>query len=506
MGKSPILLAILDGVGITEANTGNAYAKAKKPNLERLMATYPTTQLGACGEAVGLPEGQMGNSEVGHLNLGAGRIVYQSLTLINKSIRDNEFEKNEVLVAAVEKAKANNSRLHIMGLLSDGGVHAHIDHIIALVKMAKTYGVTDVAVHAFLDGRDVAPTSSVTYLNQLQAAIDEIGVGAIASVSGRYYSMDRDKRWDRVELAYDAIVDGIGTKYTDVSEYVAAEYAAERFDEFVLPAVNANVDGTIQDGDVIINANFRPDRSIQLASVLTNPEYDSFTPKRRANDVTYVQMMKYADSVKSDLIAFHALKLTNGLGDTLAERGYNQLRIAETEKYAHVTFFFDGGVDKQLPNADRILVNSPKVATYDLQPEMSAAEVTEKLLAAIAADTYDVIILNYANCDMVGHTAVESAVIKAVETVDACIGQVADAVIAKGGVALITADHGNAEKILDENGKPFTAHTTNPVPLIVTKAGAELRQDGVLADLAPTILALLGEEQPAEMTGKTVIL
>lgn len=504
MKKRPIVLCIMDGYGLATRLDGNAVKLANTPNLDDLMTIYPTTTLHASGEQVGLPEGQMGNSEVGHLNLGAGRVVYQSLTLINKKIKDGKFASNEKFVKAFENAKANNAALHIMGLLSDGGVHSSNEHIYALLQAAKDAGVKDVFVHAFLDGRDVAPDSGAMFVEQLVAKMAEIGIGQVASVSGRYYAMDRDKRFDRVELAFNAMVNGEGESFSDPVAFVQDSYAKDVYDEFVIPGYNSAVAGQIKANDSVIFANFRPDRAIQIATVLTNPTAYDYEYKNVPANLTFVCMMKYADTVNGE-IAFALPVLTNTLGDYLAAKGFKQLRIAETEKYAHVTFFFDGGVDKEIEGSTRVLVNSPKVATYDLQPEMSAYEITEKLLEELDKDIHDVIIVNFANCDMVGHTGVISAAIKAVSVVDECVGKVYDKVASLHGTMLITADHGNSEMLLDEDNNPYTAHTTNLVPLIVTNTHLELKEEGKLGDLAPTILQLLGTEIPEEMDGESLL-
>ncbi len=504
MKKRPIVLCIMDGYGLTDKLEGNAVKLANTPNLDDLMAIYPTTTISASGNAVGLPEGQMGNSEVGHLNLGAGRIVYQSLTLINKSIKDDEFSKNEKFQAAFQNAKDKGTALHVMGLLSDGGVHSFNGHIYALLQAAKDFGLEEVYVHAFLDGRDVAPDSGASFVAELVEKMAEIGVGKLASISGRYYAMDRDKRFERVELAFNAMVNQEGETFTDGVEYVKSSYAKEVYDEFVIPAYNTEVAGSIKANDSVIFANFRPDRAIQIATVLTNPTAYEYEYKNAPENLTFVCMMKYADTVKGE-IAFALPTLTNTLGDYLSEKGLKQLRIAETEKYAHVTFFFDGGVDKEIEGSTRVLVNSPKVATYDLQPEMSAYEVTEKLLEELDKDIHDVVIVNFANCDMVGHTGIVPAAIKAVSVVDECVGRVYDKVAELHGTMLITADHGNSETLLDDDNNPFTAHTSNIVPLIVTNTHLELKEGGKLGDLAPTMLQLLGVAIPAEMTGESLL-
>lgn len=503
MKKRPIVLCIMDGYGLSDRIEGNAVKLANTPNLDDLMAIYPTTRIKASGFAVGLPEGQMGNSEVGHMNLGAGRVVYQSLSLINKAVSDGSFFENRKFLKAMDNALSHDSKLHIWGLLSDGGVHSSNEHIYALLEMAKREGVKKVYVHAFLDGRDVAPDSGADFVAELQDKMKEIGVGEIASISGRYYAMDRDKRFERVDLAYQAIVNAQGKSFTDGVQYVKDSYAEEVYDEFVIPGYNASVDGKIEDHDSIIFANFRPDRAIQMSTVITNDVYD-YKPDRKPQDIVFVSMMKYADTVKGD-VAFGKVNLNNTFGDYIAEKGLKQLRIAETEKYAHVTFFFDGGVDKEIEGATRVLINSPKVATYDLQPEMSAYEVKDALLEELDKDIYDVVIVNFANCDMVGHTGIIPAAIKAVSVVDECVGEVYQKVFELGGTMLITADHGNSEQLLDENGNPFTAHTTNEVPLIVTNTHLKLKEGGKLGDLAPTMLMLLGLEIPEEMDGNVLI-
>lgn len=503
MKKRPIVLCILDGYGLRDSSIGNAVKLANTPNLDDLQIMYPTTTIDASGMAVGLPDGQMGNSEVGHMNIGAGRVVYQSLTLINKAVQDGTFFENEKLLSAIEHAKKHDSKLHIWGLLSDGGVHSSIEHIYALLEMAKKHGLTKVYVHAFLDGRDVAPDSGASFVEAICKKMEEIGVGEVYSISGRYYAMDRDKRWDRVELAYNNMVKGEGEAFTCPVQYVKDSYAKEVYDEFVIPGHSSTVNGTIEDNDAIIFANFRPDRAIQMASVITNDEY-MWQPTTKPTNLAFVCMMKYADTVNGE-IAFALPSLTNTLGDYLSAQGLKQLRIAETEKYAHVTFFLDGGLDKEIEGATRVLVNSPKVATYDLQPEMSAYEVKDQLIAELDKDIHDVVIVNFANCDMVGHTGIIPAAIKAVSVVDECVGEVYDKVAELGGTMLITADHGNSEMLVDEEGNPFTAHTTNKVPLIVTNSHLELKEGGKLGDLAPTMLTLLGLPIPAEMNGTSLI-
>ena len=508
--KKPVVLIIMDGFGIDAPTSTNAVSLAKRPNIDRLWAHYPHSFINASGNAVGLPETQMGNSEVGHMNLGAGRIVYQSLTRINKSIEDGEFNHNEAILAAIENAKKNNSKIHIFGLASEGGVHSHVNHIKAIAEVCKQNGFDKVYYHAFLDGRDVPPTSAMSFLDKI-AVQDNISV---ATVAGRYYAMDRDKNWNRIQKSYDAMTVKAAKVYSSYKDGIEASYQNNVTDEFMVPFI-VDEAGQIEDNDSIIFANFRPDRAIQIATAFSNPEACASLVKNEADpkldvshapkNIFFVSMMKYADSVKG-LVAFPQVKLTNLYGDIVSEHGLTQLRIAETEKYAHVTFFFDGGVDKEIKGADRILVNSPKVATYDLKPEMSAYEVTDKVLEAIKADKYDTIILNYANCDMVGHTGKIEAAVKAVEVVDECVGKVVSLLESIGGVALITADHGNAEKMADENGNPFTAHTTNPVPLILTDTKYKLRLSGILSDVCPTLLELLGIEQPKEVTSKSLIL
>jgi 2,3-bisphosphoglycerate-independent phosphoglycerate mutase len=504
----PVALIILDGFGLRNDVVGNAVAQANKPNYDRYWSTYPHTTLTACGEAVGLPEGQMGNSEVGHLNIGAGRIVYQDLTRISKSIRDGEFFDNETLVAAVRYAKSNGKKLHLYGLLSDGGVHSHIEHLFALLELAKKEEMNDVFIHAFLDGRDVSPDSAVGYLEQLQAKIAEVGVGKIATVQGRYYAMDRDKRWERTEKSYRAMVYGDGPQYTDALQAVKESYEKSVMDEFVMPTViveNGKPVGLVESEDSVVFFNFRPDRAIQLSQVFTNEDFRGFDRGEKCpHNLHFVCLTLFSETV-GGYVAYSPKNLDNTLGEVLVQNGKKQLRIAETEKYPHVTFFFSGGRDVELEGETRILINSPKVATYDLQPEMSAYEVAAAAVAEIEADKHDAIILNFANPDMVGHSGMLEPTIKAVEATDECMGKVVEAVLAKGGVALITADHGNADMVIDENGRPFTAHTTNPVPFIVTKQGAELREGGILADIAPTILKYLELKQPAEMTGESIV-
>ncbi len=505
--KKPLLLCILDGYGTNPAKDGNAIYAAKTPYMDKLLSECPNTLLDASGMAVGLPDGQMGNSEVGHTNIGAGRIVYQELTRITKAIADGDFFTNEALLAAIANCKAKNSALHIMGLLSDGGVHSHINHIYGLLELAKREGLSKVFVHCFLDGRDVPPASGKDFVAALGDKLAELGCGRIATVMGRYYAMDRDNRWERVEKAYSAMVLGVGVDAACPVAAVQASYDADVTDEFVVPVVvteNGAPVGTIADGDSVIFANFRPDRAREITRTLVDPEFDGFS--REFMNLYYVCMTQYDKTMPNVDVAFRPQTLENTFGDYIAQKGLSQLRIAETEKYAHVTFFFNGGVEATSEGEDRALIASPKVATYDLKPEMSAVEVTEEALDRIASDKYDVIILNFANCDMVGHTGVFDAAVTAVETVDACMKRVIEAVTEKGGIALVTADHGNADQMVDpENGETFTAHTTFPVPFVVVGKEVALRDGGCLADIAPTMLALLELPQPAEMTGKSLL-
>lgn len=507
MTKAPVAIIILDGLGWRHEVMGNAVAQAKKPYFDHLLEKYPHSTLKASGLDVGLPEGQMGNSEVGHTNIGAGRIVYQSLTRIDKAIQDGDFQTNPVLSDAMESTIKYQSNLHLFGLLSDGGVHSHINHLISLIKTAKEKGVPNIYVHAFLDGRDVSPNSGINYVKQLEEAIKEIGAGEIATISGRFYAMDRDKRWERVEKAYNAIAHGEGEKATSALEAVQTSYDNEKFDEFVLPTV-IEKDGkpvaTLQDNDSIIFFNFRPDRAIQLSNAITDDEWEFFDRGQRAKNLKLVTMTMYNPSIKAE-IAFPPVALKNVIGEVLSDKGLSQLRIAETEKYPHVTFFMNGGRNEEFPGENRILIPSPKVETYDLKPEMSAYEVTDALVADIEADKHDAIILNFANPDMVGHSGMLEPTIRAIEAVDENLGRVIDAITAKGGYAIIFADHGNADTMTTPEGKPHTAHTTVPVPVIVTKEGVTLREDGRLADIAPTMLDLLNIEKPVEMTGESLI-
>ncbi|MFJ7738237.1 2,3-bisphosphoglycerate-independent phosphoglycerate mutase [Lysinibacillus sp. NPDC097287] len=508
MPKKPVALIILDGFAFRDETFGNAVAQAKKPNFDRYWSKFPHSTLTAAGEAVGLPDGQMGNSEVGHLNIGAGRIVYQSLTRLNKSIREGDFFTNQAFLDAVAHVKANNSKLHLMGLLSDGGVHSHYEHMFALLKLAKQQGLEDVFVHGFLDGRDVGPATALGYIEETEKQMASIGVGKFASIHGRYYAMDRDKRWDRVALTYNVLVDGVGSTAESAVAGVKESYEKDVVDEFVVPfsiQEQGKSVATIADNDAVIFFNFRPDRAIQLSKVFTNNDFDGFElSANHPKNLKFVSFTHYSDEVTAQ-VAYENDNLKNTIGEVLAANGKTQLRIAETEKYPHVTFFMSGGREETFAGEERILIASPKVATYDLKPEMSAYEVTEALLEAIASDKFDGIILNFANPDMVGHSGMLEPTIKAIETVDECLGKVVDALLAKGGAAIITADHGNSDEVLTLEGKPMTAHTTNPVPVIVTKSNLILRNGGILADLAPTMLELLEVSQPVEMTGKSLI-
>ena len=501
--KKPLVLMILDGFGIAEKE-GNAIVAANTPQLDKILKENPVTKIGASGMDVGLPDGQMGNSEVGHTNIGAGRIVYQELTRITKSAQDGEMDKNPALVKAMESAKANGKALHFMGLLSDGGVHSHNTHLYALLEMAKRMGLEKVFVHCFLDGRDVPPSSGKDYVAELLKKLEEIGVGKVATVMGRYYAMDRDNRWERVEKAYAAMVYGEGEKAECPVCAVQNSYDKEVTDEFVMPTVCEGAE-PIAAGDSVIFYNFRPDRAREITRTLVDPDFSGFERKNGFFPLNFVCMTQYDATMPNVDVAYKPESLENTFGEYISQKGMTQLRIAETEKYAHVTFFFNGGVEKQYPGEDRILVKSPSVATYDLQPEMSAYEVTDKMVEAVKSGKYDALILNYANCDMVGHTGVFEAAVKAVEAVDACVGRVVEAVKEMGGCVLLTADHGNADKMVENDGSPFTAHTTNPVPFCVINHPCTLRAGGRLADIAPTMLKILGLPQPAEMTGESII-
>ena len=502
MNKTPTTLIIMDGFGLAPAADDNAVTLASTPVLDGLFRDYAHTTLSASGLDVGLPAGQMGNSEVGHTNIGGGRVVFQDLPRITRAIGDGSFFRNEAYNTAMDNCLKNDASLHLYGLLSDGGVHSHIDHLFALLQMAKDKGLQKVYIHCFLDGRDVSPTSGKGFVQALSDKCAALGVGRIATVMGRYYAMDRDKRWERVQMAYDAMVYGEGIHNEDPVDAVARSYANGVTDEFVEPVV-CDSDGTISDNDSVIFFNYRPDRAREITRAIVDPDFDGF--QREYFPTTYVCSTEYDASMPNVLVAWPRVAVKNGLGEYLSSMGMTQLRIAETEKYAHVTFFFNGGVEKQYPGEDRVLVASPKVATYDLQPEMSAVEVCDKCVERIESGAYDVIILNFANCDMVGHTGVLEAAIKAVETVDACVGRVVEATLKMGGIAMVTADHGNAEDMKQPDGSPMTAHTTNPVPFILCGAGTQLRT-GRLADIAPTILDVMGLACPEEMDGKTLIV
>lgn len=511
MSKKPTVLMILDGFGLNEKTEGNAIAEAKKPNIDRIMKEYPYVKGYASGMAVGLPDGQMGNSEVGHINMGAGRIVYQELTRITKEIQDGIFFKNPALLAAIENCKKNNSDLHMFGLLSDGGVHSHNTHLYALLELAKREGLKNVYVHAFLDGRDTPPASGKGFVEALWNQMQSIGVGKIASVMGRYYAMDRDNRWDRVEKAYRAMALGEGETAMSGPEAVQQSYDVEKFDEFVLPTVvleNGKPVATIKEKDSVIFFNFRPDRAREISRVFCDDEFNGF-PRAKRMDLTYVCFSEYDVTIPNKVVAFHKISIDHTFGQFLAEHHKTQLRLAETEKYAHVTFFFNAGVEVPNEGEDRILVNSPKVPTYDMQPEMSAFEVADNLVKAIKSDKYDVIIVNFANPDMVGHTGIEGAAIKAIEAVDECVGRAVEALLSVDGQMFVCADHGNAEQLIDyETREPFTAHTTNPVPFILVNYDKDytLAEGGCLADIIPTMIEMMGMEKPQEMTGKSLLI
>jgi 2,3-bisphosphoglycerate-independent phosphoglycerate mutase len=507
----PLILIILDGWGLNPRIEGNAILKVHTPNFNRLLHHYPNSTLSASGLAVGLPEGQMGNSEVGHLNIGAGRIVFQEFTRISEDIKSGKFFKNPVLNSSIEQAVNNNKALHLMGLLSDGGVHSHIQHLEALLEFAKIRGLKKVYLHAFLDGRDVPPSNAMVYINRIEDKMASLKTGVLSTISGRYYAMDRDKRWDRIEKAYNAIVFGEGIKVERASLAIEKSYKREETDEFVMPTVivskNGNPKSKIEQGDSVIFFNFRPDRARQLTYAFCEKDFDGFKRKAGFIPLNFVCMTQYDRKIKNAMVAYPPQSLKNILAEVLSNEGLKQLRIAETEKYAHVTFFFNGGVEKAFPNEDRILIPSPKVATYDLKPEMSAYEVTRTVIEKINEEVYDIIVLNYANTDMVGHTGIFNAAREAVKVVDECVGKVVEAIRAKSGTAIITSDHGNAEQMLDyASGEPHTAHTTNPVPFILVSDKYYKLRQGKLADIAPTILQLLGINKPQEMIGDSLIL
>ncbi len=509
MNEKVKMLMILDGFGINPNKEGNAIALANTPNIDKLMKKYPVAEVHTSGADVGLPDGQMGNSEVGHTNIGAGRIVYQELTRITKSIEDGDFFTNQEFIDAIDNCKKNNSKLHILGLVSDGGVHSHIRHLYGLLEMAKRRDFEDVYIHCFLDGRDTPPASAETYIMQLEEKMKEKGVGKIASISGRFYAMDRDKRWERVKKCYDAIVNGEGNKSGSAISAIESSYQKEVFDEFVEPTLICNGDtpiATISENDSVIFFNFRPDRAREITRALVDPNFDGFENKDL--NLFFVCFTSYDETMPNVSIAFKKEPLINTFGEVISKKGYTQLRIAETEKYAHVTFFFNGGEEKQYEGEDRILIPSPKVETYDMKPEMSAYEVTEKVVDAINSQKYNAIILNYANPDMVGHTGSLEAAIKAIEAIDECVGKVVEAILNNDGTLLITADHGNSEQMIDyKTGEPHTAHTTNPVPLILVSNDNKYKiKTGRLADLAPTLLELMNIEKPKEMTGNSLLI
>ena len=507
--NKPTMLLIMDGCGIAPEGPGNAVTTAKTPNLDRLWKEYPHTQIEASGKAVGLPAGQMGNSEVGHTNMGAGRVVWQELSKISNEIEDGSFFENDVLLRAMAHVNKNNSTLHIFGLMSDGGVHSHIEHIKGIAEMAKRNNIGKLYVHCFMDGRDTPPTSGKGYVQEMENYLAELGLGHVGSVTGRYYAMDRDKRWDRVQLAYEALTEPVLAGNISGADAVQAAYDSDETDEFIQPRVCNGFDA-IKDGDAIIFANFRPDRAREITRAFVDPEFESYGFKRDVviKDLFYVCMTQYDVTIPNVEVAMKPQSLKNTLGEYISSLGLKQLRIAETEKYAHVTFFFNGGLEAPYEGEERILVASPKVATYDLQPEMSAYEVTDRCVERILSGELDLIIMNLANCDMVGHTGVFDAAVKAVEAVDSCVGKIADAIVKAGGVLLVTADHGNADEMIDKNGGVMTAHSTNPVPLILVNdaKGRSLRQDGgALCDLAPTLLGLMDLPVPEEMTGKSML-
>ncbi|EXJ22667.1 2,3-bisphosphoglycerate-independent phosphoglycerate mutase [Alkalibacterium sp. AK22] len=507
MSKAPVAIIILDGFGWREEEYGNAVAQANKPNFDRYWNEFPHSTMQASGLAVGLPEGQMGNSEVGHTNIGAGRVVYQSITRIDKAIEDGEFETNEAFNGAIDHVKKHGSALHLFGLVSDGGVHSHQRHLTALIETAKKKGVDKVYIHAFTDGRDVAPDSGERFIEELQTIVTDLGVGEIATISGRFFAMDRDTRWARVKRAYDAIVHGEGAKAIDPVKAMKDSYKQEVMDEFVEPVViekDGQPTATVSDNDAVLFFNFRPDRAIELSRALTEPDFDDFDRGERPSNVKFVTFTQYTADMDADIM-FPPTLMKNVIGQVLSDNGLKQLRIAETEKYPHVTFFMNGGTNDEFPGEKRILIPSPQVETYDLKPEMSAYEVTDALVEDIQNDQHDAIILNYANPDMVGHSGMLDKTVEAIEAVDENLGRVVDLIHEKGGSVIIFADHGNADTELTPEGSPHTAHTTVPVPVIVTKKGVTLRNDGKLADVAPTMLDLLGLDKPAEMTGESLI-
>jgi len=510
MKKRQYLLMILDGVGINDSTIGNAFKLAKRPNIDRLFETYPNSRLKTSGLAVGLPEGQMGNSEVGHTNIGAGRIIYQELTRITKEIKDGDFFENKIILKAINNAKVENRSLHLMGLISDGGVHSHQDHLYSLLELAKQHGLKKVYVHAFLDGRDTAPATALEFINNLEDKMKTIGIGEIATIGGRYYGMDRDNRWDRVELAYDTMVSGVGDKFASPTEAINKSYEAEIFDEFVKPAVIVDKDNNpiakICDNDSVIFFNFRPDRARQITHALTDKDFDKFERKSYPKNLLFITMTEYDSTLQNVEAAYNPQSIANTFGEYISKLGYTQLRIAETEKYAHVTFFFNGGEEKQYDGESRILKDSPKVATYDLKPEMSAYEVTDAIVESINSKKYDVIIANFANGDMVGHTGKLDKAIIAVETLDKCVGRIISLLEDVSGEAIITADHGNCEYMIDPlTGEVVTSHSIFDVPVIVVSKRITEIGEGKLCDIAPTMLNLMGEEIPSEMTGHSIV-
>lgn len=509
MNKKTLALIILDGYGLNPKSLGNAVYMADTPNLDRYYSEYPNARLSASGMDVGLPEGQMGNSEVGHTNIGAGRVVYQDLTRITKSIMDGDFFENKAFLDAIDNCIENKTALHLMGLLSDGGVHSHNTHLYALLDLAKSKGLKEVYIHCFFDGRDVPPDSSIDYIRQLEAKIREKGIGKIATIMGRFYAMDRDTMWERVELAYNAMVLGTGNTADSAEEGVLASYEKKVFDEFVRPCVileNGKPTAVIKENDSIIFYNFRPDRAREITRAFIKKDFREFERKNGFFPVHYVCMSQYDETFHEAPVAYDSEELVNTFGEYISDKGLTQLRIAETTKYAHVTFFFNGGVENVFENEDRVLIKTPEVETFDLKPEMSAYEVADEAVRRVKSGKYDVMILNFANCDMVGHTGVIPAAVKAVEAVDECLGRVIDAVIEMGGKALVTADHGNAEEMLTEDGKVITAHSTNPVPIIAIGLGNIRVREGILADLAPTMLDILELEKPESMTGNSLIV
>ncbi len=503
--KKPVVLCIMDGFGIRNINEGNAIYSAKTPNLTKIFNENPFTTIGASGLDVGLPDGQMGNSEVGHTNIGAGRVVYQMLVKITKDIEDGKFFDIKALNDAIENCKKNDSALHLIGLLSDGGVHSHIDHLYGLLMMAKKNGLTKVYVHCLMDGRDVSTTSGIGFIKKLQAKMFELQVGKIATVMGRYYAMDRDFAWDRVEKAYAAMVYGKGNMNSNAVDAMEKFYAQDITDEFIVPTV-IDTEGMIKAGDSVISFNFRPDRARQFTRTFVDEAFDGFDRKNGFLPVKYVCMTQYDETMPNVTVAYPPEELRMTLGEFLASKNMTQLRIAETQKYAHVTFFFNGGEEKTFDGEDRILIQSPDVPTFDLQPEMSAYPVCDAVCEQIRSGKYDAIIINFANCDMVGHTGIFNAAVKAVEAVDECVGKVCEATKEMGGVVFITADHGNADCMVGEDGNPFTPHTTNPVPFCVVGYDCKLREGGRLADIAPSMIKVLGLEQPKEMTGESIVL